>query len=541
MDDSRLSKCWLKSLTNSHPHIEVNSDDIYIGRTRETCLDDTMVSKKHLKVRADFNKECIFFEILGLNVSALNGKMLERNIEYTAINGDTIEIIQSKYPYKVHFEIQEANKNDNNSSTISSYSQKRKRSADIGEPNNSISSKKIKWQFDIYFDAKSPFPDDNMWQSLNGGQLVVYTMPKCKASDKIAAYDMDGTLISTKSGKVFPISVDDWKLAFGNVISKLREKHDDNYKIVIFTNQAGISKGKTKLIDIKNKIQNIAKALGVPLQAFIATGDNHFRKPLIGMWQTLCDHKNDGCAVNMKESFYVGDAAGRPEIKALKRKKDHSTVDRLFALNLGLTFYTPEEHFMDTPRQKWISPEFNPKAILDESIELTESPNIRITSNELEVIVMVGGPGSGKSHFCKDYLEPNKYEIVSRDIVGTWQKCVDRLNDCLKQNRKVVIDNTNGDTESRARYVNAAKKNKVPCRCIVMMTTFKHAEHNNAFRELTDPKHAKINKIVLNSYKKHYKPPTLDEGFAEIVRINFVPKFRDESDKYLYGLYMLSS
>lgn len=540
MNNSRVSKCWLKSLTNSRPHIEINSDDIYIGRTRETCLADTMVSKKHLKIRADFNKGCIFFEVLGLNSSALNGKMLKRNTQYTAINGDTIEIIQSKYPYKVHLEIKEAKGNDN-SSTESSYRKKRKKSANNCEPNNLISSKKIKWQTDIYFDAKSPFPGEKTWESFNNGQLVVYTMPKCRPSDKIAAYDMDGTLISTKSGKAFPISADDWKLAFGNVTSTLREKHDDNYKIVILTNQAGISKGKAKLADIKNKIQDIAKVLGVPIQAFIATGDNHFRKPLIGMWQTLCDHKNDGYSVNTEKSFYVGDAAGRPEMKFLKKKKDHSTVDRLFALNVGLTFYTPEEHFMNTPRQKWIYPEFNPKAMLDESINLTESPSIRIASNELEVIVMVGGPGSGKSHFCKDFLEQNKYEIVSRDIVGTWQKCVDRLNDCLKMNRKVVIDNTNGDKESRARYVNAAKINKVPCRCFLMMTAFKHAEHNNAFRELTDPKHTKINKIVLNSYKKHYEQPTLEEGFTEIVRINFVPKFREESDKYLYGLYLLPS
>lgn len=540
MNNSRVSKCWLKSLTNSHPHIEVNSDDIYIGRTRETCLADTMVSKKHLKIRADFNKECIFFEVLGLNVSVLNGKILKRNTQYTANNGDTIEIIQSKYPYKVHFEIQEANKNDN-SPIESSYGQKRKRSADICEQNNLISSKKMKWKIDIYFDAKSPFPGEKTWESLNNGQLVVYTMPKCGASNKIAAYDLDGTLISTKSGKVFPISADDWKLAFGNVTGTLREKHDDNYKIVIFTNQAGISKGKTKLIDIKNKIQNISKSLGVPVQAFIATGDNHFRKPLTGMWQTLCDLKNEGYSVNMEMSFYVGDAAGRPEIKALKKKKDHSTVDRLFALNLGLTFYTPEEHFLNTPRQKWIYPEFNPRALLDESINLTESPSIKITSNELEVIVMVGGPGSGKSRFCKDYLEQNQYEILSRDLIGTWQKCVDRLNDCLRMNRKVVIDNTNGDIESRARYLNAAKKNKVPCRCFVMMTTFKHAEHNNAFRELTDSSHTKINKIVLNSYKKHYKHPTLKEGFTEIVPINFVPKFRNESDKYLYGLFLLPS
>lgn len=43
--------------------------------------------------------------------------------------------------------------------------------------------------------------------------------------------------------------------------------------------------------------------------------------------------------------MFVGDAAGRPENKMLKTKKDHSTADRLFAINIGIKFFTPEEHF----------------------------------------------------------------------------------------------------------------------------------------------------------------------------------------------------
>lgn len=82
-------------------------------------------------------------------------------------------------------------------------------------------------------------------------------------------------------------------------------------KIVIFTNQNGIAKGTTSAADIKGKILDIIKAVsasaltpicspssrtavmlaalavawqaGVPMQAFVATDDDMYRKPGTGM------------------------------------------------------------------------------------------------------------------------------------------------------------------------------------------------------------------------------------------------------------------
>lgn len=125
------------------------------------------------------------------------------------------------------------------------------------------------------------------------------------------------------------------------------------------------------------------------------------------MWQTLCDHKNDDVVVNQSQSYYVGDAAGRPENKAMKRKKDHSSVDRLLAMNLNLEFFTPEEHFMKAPRQHWTKPEFNPRDFLNRTVQLINNPKTKIASVDLELILMVGGPGTGKfnqkiPHFLKN-------------------------------------------------------------------------------------------------------------------------------------------
>ncbi len=54
--------------------------------------------------------------------------------------------------------------------------------------------------------------------------------------------------------------------------------------------------------------------------------------------------QNGDIAIDMKNSFYCGDAAGR---KRVNGKKDFACSDRLFAINLNITFYTPEECFLN--------------------------------------------------------------------------------------------------------------------------------------------------------------------------------------------------
>lgn len=43
------------------------------------------------------------------------------------------------------------------------------------------------------------------------------------------------------------------------------------------------------------------------------------------------------------------------------------------------------------------------------------------------------------------------------------------------------------------------------------------------------------------SYRQKYVPPTDKEGFSEIVKVNFVPKFKNDKEKALYKTYLLDS
>lgn len=77
---------------------------------------------------------------------------------------------------------------------------------------------------------------------------------------------MDGTLIKTRSGLVFPKDYDDWQLMYPDVPAKLKELHNNGYKIVIFTNQASIGSGKLNVKCFKVKLRNIVQRIGVPIQ-----------------------------------------------------------------------------------------------------------------------------------------------------------------------------------------------------------------------------------------------------------------------------------
>lgn len=45
-----------------------------------------------------------------------------------------------------------------------------------------------------------------------------------------------------------------------------------------------------------------------------------------------------------------------------------------------------------------------------------------------------------------------------------------------------MVDNTNGDQESRRRYTEVARRLSVPARCLLMTTPLPQAKHNNKVR-----------------------------------------------------------
>eukprot|EP00299_Pterocystis_sp_00344_P009966 c4353_g1_i1.p1 GENE.c4353_g1_i1~~c4353_g1_i1.p1 ORF type:complete len:429 (-),score=98.50 c4353_g1_i1:94-1380(-) len=376
----------------------------------------------------------------------------------------------------------------------------------------------------------SPSDCELKWQKF-GTLLIANPIKSIEPSSHIASFDLDSTLIETASGKVFAKDSSDWKLWDSKVPLKLRELHNDGYKIVIFSNQNGVGKGKITAAAVQGRVNRLVTACSnIPFQVLMATEEDEFRKPNTAMWKHFKVQMNQNVPIDMANSFYCGDAAGRKANIKSGTKKDFSCGDRKFALNCKLPFLTPDELFLQSPPVPFTWDGINPHELLEQL--QTNPPNMpaSFAVSHQEMIIMVGRPASGKSSFTKMYFEKFGYVRVNQDTLKTEARCVKAAEEALSNGQSVVIDNTNPSKQKRAVFRALCDTRGLPCRCFVMKTPREVCEHNNMLRERTKGvKH--VPSIAYNMFQKNFQEPDLSEGFDEIVHVDFVPVFANAAER----------
>jgi bifunctional polynucleotide phosphatase/kinase len=166
------------------------------------------------------------------------------------------------------------------------------------------------------------------------------------------AFDVDHTIVKPSSGYRHPRDEHDWEWWHADVPKRLRRLvRNEGKKLVFFSNQADLLGEKRR--QFQAKLDAIIEALGVPVQVFVATTKDVYRKPSGQMWHAMCKHFNgkgkQQPKVALGRCMFVGDAAGRPAgwDGNANTKKDFADSDRLFAECVGIPFATPDEFFLN--------------------------------------------------------------------------------------------------------------------------------------------------------------------------------------------------
>ena len=286
-------------------------------------------------------------------------------------------------------------------------------------------------------------------------------------SKKLAVFDFDGTLVRPKEGRRFPKDKNDWEWLRSSVPNTLHKYAKQKYRLVIVTDQSKLWKVEM--------IKEVIKELKLPITVIIGM-EKRMQKPNPSLF-------NEEFPEFEKESFFVGDAAGRPG--------DWADRDIQFAKNTGLTFYTPEQIF-DKPK------------IPFSKLAIPDYP---------EVIIMIGYPGSGKSTVVKEQLEPRGYIRIDGDVFKTGSQMIKEAS--KYPNQSIVFDATNPTHERRSIYIDFAKKMNLPIRCIWVTTSIEEALERVKEREIQTGIH--IPSVALYRYRKVFEEPTRDE--CELVKI----------------------
>ena len=152
--------------------------------------------------------------------------------------------------------------------------------------------------------------------------------------------DLDGTLIKTISGEIFPKGIWDMQIRFEvlNVIKKLNPKY-----ILIVSNQGGIEKGFVNDNNFRAKSEYISRAIEEYCNCkcytmYCKTNNKSslYRKPNTKMLEILTEHYIVGDFDYIKSiSLMIGDASGK--------KGQFLDSDKKTAENFGIDYMDVED------------------------------------------------------------------------------------------------------------------------------------------------------------------------------------------------------
>ena len=273
---------------------------------------------------------------------------------------------------------------------------------------------------------------------------------------KWALFDLDWTLIrptttpqrSTLAGGPLSFWPNDWALLPGRV-ERLKDFLREGHTIGVITNQKFTGHRLQNAVARVQAARNLlVEALGTDEIYFMVSTDES-TAAIPGDPATLYRKPGKGWAYHLQflpgTGLYVGDAVQDPTRP--DRGWGYSDIDRQFAANMGLPFFSPEEVFPQLP----LPP------------ELFQIPKL--------VLILVGPPGSGKSSFARQLVSFTHVE--SDAYKSNWSRIQRAFREALARNERVVIDATNPSRQRRLEIIRMAREHQAPVGIVLFLNTGK--------------------------------------------------------------------
>ncbi|KAL9187310.1 hypothetical protein ACHAXT_001413 [Thalassiosira profunda] len=359
--------------------------------------------------------------------------------------------------------------------------------------------------------------------------LLVRTVGMGSPKDRVAGFDLDQTLVNWRCAG-WPSRPEHYELWSAAAIVRLRQWHDEGYKLVIFSNQGGVKSafhGK-KADTVRGIIDWVAKLVDRPLYAVCSTKkDAGYHKGQPGMWAVMEECCNCGKEVRPDWSFYVGDADGTGD------EYQQLGADKKFAENVGklrnttMQFHTPGEFFGPSNverRRALTSVAAAAPPVIPSEACLVRAALVGGYLKGPILLVLVGVQGSGKSTFCKSLIENGggSWECYSQDTIkggrpGTRQAVEEAARAALRKGKNVVIDRMHLDADQRSHFVGVAKQCQVPVHALVLVASKEEVEDRvkNRTNHPGNVEGESGAAIAMKSLTRLH-PPTYEEGFALI-------------------------
>lgn len=272
---------------------------------------------------------------------------------------------------------------------------------------------------------------------------------------RIAAFDLDWTLVRPRRG-LFPQNE---VVVMPRVREGLAYLRKEGYRLVVFTNQ----KRKSREV-VEKYLDVVSAALGLPISYYASLEEDMYRKPDTGMWSLLPE------PVDRENSFYVGDAAGRPG--------DFADTDRTFAENIGIPFIVPEEFFIP--------------------------PSLPVLGGR-HCVLLMGMPGVGKTTLYQKTYAPRGYIHINQDTLKT-----KALRTALSEGSPVVLDATYPGKEKRREQLGLAQN--MGYQTDIIYLTRNGAEYNRLRKE-------PVPNIAYSMYFKYLELPEPGEVTGQIYEL----------------------